>query len=107
MLPPVLLELLNISLQDNLQSQTAHFLSRLRSAQGQVEGRKKGGKDERIKCREEAERSSSIPTACKACCGPILLSVGSHCWFCLIGQFATSLLIDNRQRVMLISPSAE
>lgn len=44
MLPPILLELLNISSQDNLQSQTPHFLNRLRSAQGQVEGRKKGGK---------------------------------------------------------------
>lgn len=98
------------------------------ASRGRAEGRRKNSAQRR--CRErwkegikkQKEKCSQFPScsfttlppfcpdrlvARYACWGPILFSAGSQCWFCLIGWFATSLLIDNHRREILISPSAE
>lgn len=78
-----------------------------------------GQKADAVKDEKRCKRSApSSPAAASpasllcllpaACWGPILVStVSSQCWFCLIGWFATSLLIDNCRREIVISPSAE
>lgn len=76
---------------------------------------KEGIKKQKEKCSQFPSCSfTTLPPFCPdrlvaryACWGPILFSAGSQCWFCLIGWFATSLLIDNHRREILISPSAE
>lgn len=102
--------------------QLLHISSHHQSQRGEEGGAKK--RDEMRKYRKELRGirveylSSSIipppPAPCGrcgrllcACCGAVLLSTVSQRWFCLIGWFATSLLIDNRRRETLISPSAE
>lgn len=120
---PSLWELLNISSNSNLQSPSERFRGGLRGVRGRAGGQGvemgewRTGEGKRR--HEEKMKRSSVRTFShlSGCCDssgaqrarsrPVLLTAGSQRCFSPIGWFATSLLIDNRRRERVISPSAE